>query len=186
VAGWRLGGGRWRWAGGGWRVAVGGVGGWRWAVGGGGGQRWRGEWWAAFRTAAPAAVIGSMYQDTSQTDHDHPMRPVDIRRAILGTFLRADRPLSLTEVIDLLAAEGLLVSRGKVSDVMQHQVRSGRAQIVSRGVFRLDSSEFSEASRRRCLNWRAAKAWRERLYARYLRAYGESAPVARLDRQQPA
>ena len=60
-------------------------------------------------------------------------RPLDIRRAILGVYLRAGGgPLAIDEVLRRLGAEGLDLEgtqrtsgRQRVSDVMRHQVRAG-------------------------------------------------------------
>ena len=118
------------------------------------------------------SVPGMQQPDDSRDDNwIDQLRPVDVRRAILGVFLRSGRPMSLSEVSAALAAEGLTVSRPKISDVMMHQVRAGRAQALARGVFVLDPDAFSESTRGRCLQWRAAKAWRERQYARYRSAF---------------
>ena len=98
---------------------------------------------------------------------EYPMRPVDIRRAILRVFLEARRPLSIDEVVAGVAADGVNVSRRKVSDVMRHQARVGHAQVHRRGTYSLDPTVFSTSTRWRCIHWRAAKAWRERPYSRY-------------------
>ena len=99
------------------------------------------------------------------------LRPLDVRRAILGTYLRAGGgPLSIHEVVRQLRAEGLDLTTTqrtsapqRVSDVMRHQVRVGRAQVVARGVFELDVRAFSESSRYRCLHWRDVGArWHRR------------------------
>lgn len=102
------------------------------------------------------------------------LRPLDIRRAILGTYLRAGGPLSIDEVVRRLRAEGLDLSltqrtsaRQRVSDVMRHQVRVGRARVVTRGVFDLDGGAFSESSRYRCLHWRDVGARWSRRYRGY-------------------
>lgn len=98
--------------------------------------------------------------------HDLPyLRTLDIRRAILGVFLRAAAPLSIDEVLLALSDEGLdledtqqVSARQRVSDVMRHQVRMGRASVVGRGTFSLDAREFSESTRYRCLHWRQVGA----------------------------
>lgn len=89
------------------------------------------------------------------------LRTLDIRRAILGVFLRAGTPLTIDQVLLALADEGLdlegtqhVSARQRVSDVMRHQVRMGRATVVGRGTFSVDAREFSESTRYRCLHWR--------------------------------
>jgi hypothetical protein len=120
----------------------------------------------------PLPVIAGMTSPGSDTPPDTPpdtplpanpawLRPLDVRRAILGTYLRAGGgPLSIHDVVHLLLAEGLDLAATqrtsapqRVSDVMRHQVRVGRAQVVARGVFELDVRAFSESSRYRCLHW---------------------------------
>lgn len=93
------------------------------------------------------------------------LRTLDIRRAIIGAFLRANRPLTIHEVLAALVDEGLDLTdtqqasaRQRVSDVMRHQVRMGRATVVARGTFVLDPDEFSESTRYRCLHWRQVAA----------------------------
>lgn len=104
--------------------------------------------------------------DEGESDDVDRLRPVDVRRAILGVFLRSGRELGLGDVQAALVADGLEVSRSKISDVMHHQVRAGRATVRGRGRFTLDPMAFSESTRRRCLDWQAAKRARERRYLR--------------------
>lgn len=101
------------------------------------------------------------------------LRPLDIRRAILGVFLWAGGgPLAIDEVVRRLADDDGLdlgstqaTSAGqRVSDVMRHQVRAGRARAVSRGVFTLDAEAFSTSSRYRCLHWQQVAAAEARRY----------------------
>lgn len=96
------------------------------------------------------------------------LRPLDIRRAILGAFIRAGGgPLTIDEVLRRLGNEGIDLSGTqrtsagqRVSDVMRHQVRVGHASSPVRGQFVLDLDEFSESTRYRCLHWRPiAERW---------------------------
>lgn len=109
--------------------------------------------------------------DADESDVVDRLRPADVRRAILGVFFRSGCELSLGEVHAVLVADGLDVSRRKISDVMQHQVRAGRAEVRGRGRFVLDPAAFSESTRRRCLDWKAAKRARERRQAGYRARY---------------
>ena len=102
--------------------------------------------------------------------------PIDVRRAVLAVFFRAGGgPLSLDEVVqrtcdeshlDLATLPGVR-PRQRVSDIMRHQVRAGRAEVVSRGTYRLLTREFSESTKRRCLHWQQAAARRGR-YPRWV------------------
>ncbi len=101
------------------------------------------------------------------------LRPLDIRRAILGVYFRASGgPLAIDEVVRRLAdSDGLDLgstqatsARQRVSDVMRHQVRAGRATAVSRGVFTLDTEAFSTSTGYRCLQWRQVAAAEARRY----------------------
>jgi hypothetical protein len=84
-----------------------------------------------------------LIQGMSELPNPLHLRPLDIRRAILGTFMRADGgPLTIDQVVRLLAAEGLDLAttqrtsaRQRISDVMRHQVRIGRASAPARGLF---------------------------------------------------
>lgn len=97
--------------------------------------------------------------------------PIDVRRAVLSVFFRAGgRPLTIDEVVrrtrdeahlDLAALPGVN-PRQRVSDILRHQVRAGRAEVVSRGTYRLHADEFSESTRWRCLHWQKAAARRDR------------------------
>lgn len=112
-------------------------------------------------------ITNDVTNDATNGHADPPMRPVDIRRAILRVFLQARRPLSIDEVVAGTAADGVSISRRKVSDVMRHQVRVGHAQVHRRGTYSLDPTVFSTSTLWRCIHWRKTKAWRERPYSRY-------------------
>jgi hypothetical protein len=92
------------------------------------------------------------------------LAPIDVRRAVLGVFFRANGgPLSVAQVVQLTAEQaGLDLARlgrstkptQRVSDILRHQVRFGRAEVVRRGVYRLLVGRFSDSTRDRCLHWR--------------------------------
>ncbi len=112
----------------------------------------------------------------SHTDPTHPseLRPIDIRRAVLAVFLRADGgPLGIAEVIRLTRDDSHLdltllpgpPAHRRVSDLLRHQVRAGRAQVVARATYRLFVEEFSRSTQWRCLHWdEARRDWLRRRY----------------------
>ncbi|MDO9173575.1 MAG: hypothetical protein Q7V62_02150 [Actinomycetota bacterium] len=105
-----------------------------------------------------------------------PLTPIDIRRAVLAVLIRAGGgPLTISEVVRRTREdEGVDLSqlpgvdpRQRVSDMLRHQVRAGRAEVVGRGTYRLLVQCFSEATIRRCLHWRIAAA-RRNSYPRWV------------------
>ncbi len=91
--------------------------------------------------------------------------PIDVRRAVLSVFIRAGGgPLTIDEVVARtrdeagldLGSLGGARPRQRVSDILRHQVRYGRAEVITRGVYRVLVREFSESTRWRCLHWRQA------------------------------
>ena len=75
-----------------------------------------------------------------------PLTPIDIRRAVLAVLIRAGGgPLTISEVVRRTREdEGVDLSqlpgvdpRQRVSDMLRHQVRAGRAEVVGRGTYRL-------------------------------------------------
>lgn len=133
----------------------------------------------------PVLPVGrcSLYPVRVMSDHDHDSNtttnpttdlsaelgfwviPVDVRRAVLGVFFRAGGgPLALDEIVSRCREEsGLDLSRlggvrpgQRVSDILRHQVRFGRAEVVARGTYRLLIGKFSDSTRWRCLHWRQA------------------------------
>jgi len=123
--------------------------------------------------------------DPSPDAHDVPaagdfaelhLTPLDIRRAVLADFFRAGGgPLSIGEVVrrmreiegvDLARLPGV-DPRRRVSDMLRHQVREGRAVVVERGNYRLLVHAFSASTAYRCLRWRKVAARRNR-YPRWV------------------
>lgn len=108
---------------------------------------------------------------------DDELFPIDIRRAVLAVFFRAGGgPFTIDEVVrdtlvgsglDLASLSGVPANR-RVSDILRHQVRAGRAEVVARGRYRLLVTRFSRSSEWRCLHWQQARA--ERIRRRYLGA----------------
>ena len=105
--------------------------------------------------------------------------PIDVRRAVLAVFFRCGGgPLSIDEIVrrtrdesglDLAKLPGV-VPHQRVSDILRHQVRYGRAAAPARGWYQLDTAAFSESTRWRCLNWGHVAARRGR-YSRYITKY---------------
>jgi hypothetical protein len=93
-------------------------------------------------------------------DDDPPLRPLDVRRAVLGVLLRAGRPLCVIEVVAGLQREILGISGKRVADVLRFQVAAGRVRRVARGVYELDPTTMSPSTRWRSLNWqRVREQW---------------------------
>ena len=97
--------------------------------------------------------------------------PIDVRRAVLAVFFRSGGgPLSIDAVVQRTCDESHLDlatlpgvgPRQRVSDIMRHQVRAGRAEVAARGSYRLLTGRFSESTRWRCLHWQQAAARRAR------------------------
>ena len=105
--------------------------------------------------------------------------PLDVRRAVFAVFIRADGgPLTIAEVISRTKSESGLDLQAlpgpsphqRISDMMRHQVRYGRAKAVERGVYALDTTAFSRSTIWRCLHWRSL-AERRRSPERYIARY---------------
>lgn len=87
---------------------------------------------------------------------------VVFRRAVLGTVMSmsksrsASGPVSVTEIVGVLAATGLVdpVSPKRVADVLGHQSRAGRVRRVRRGVYEVVPGAYSRTTIWRCVNWR--------------------------------
>ena len=73
--------------------------------------------------------------------HPNELAPIDIRRAVLAALLRANGgPLSIAEIVERTRTDSHLdltrlcgtPPQRRVSDILRHQVRAGRAQVVDR------------------------------------------------------
>lgn len=101
------------------------------------------------------------------------LRPIDVRRAVLAVLFRANGgPLSIGEIVrrtadesglDLRLVRGVAPQR-RVSDILRHQVRAGRAEVTARGEYRLLVRRFSRSTEWRSLHWRDTRAERVRRY----------------------
>ncbi len=99
------------------------------------------------------------------------MKPIDVRRAVLSVFFLHDGgPLTIDQVVkdtkrlaglDLATLKGAPPHR-RVSDILRHQVREGRAEAVRRATYRLDTTKFSTSTRWRCIHWQRVVEWRRR------------------------
>lgn len=135
-------------------------------------QSMRRESTSALRAQAPtfSERLDALYVIARMENPKH-LRPMDIRRAILGMYMRAHGgPLTIDQVVQRLRETGLDLettqrtsARQRVSDVMRHQVRAGRATVLGRGEFTLDVTSFRRSTQYRCLNWReVAERWARR------------------------
>ena len=88
------------------------------------------------------------------------LKPIDVRRAVLSVFMRrSGGPLTIDEIVRLthelagldLAALGGVAPHRRVSDIMRHQVRKGRAEVHWQRV--------NEARGRSCLPRAPGTAW---------------------------
>ena len=84
-----------------------------------------------------------------------------LRRAVLGTLLAADGPMSPAEVAAALRAAGATTSpaltKGPsrvIADLLTYQVRIGRVVKVGPALFAAVPSRISRSTRQRCLGWR--------------------------------
>jgi hypothetical protein len=103
------------------------------------------------------------------------LAPIDVRRAVLAVLFRANGgPLTIADIVDRtstdshldLARIGGTPPHRRVSDILRHQVRAGRAQVVERGRYLLFVEEFARSTQWRALHWNEART--ERLRRRYL------------------
>jgi hypothetical protein len=94
---------------------------------------------------------------------------------VLAVLFRANGgPLSIDEIVRLTAEESGLDLRNvrgvpprrRVSDILRHQVRAGRAEVVGRACYRLLVGRFARSTEWRALHWQQARA--ERMRRRYL------------------
>ena len=82
-----------------------------------------------------------------------------VRRAIVGTLLRAGRPMRVAELTAAVLAARPIRWRGaeldarKVSDVLRHQQTLGRVRSVGRGVWEAVPTAFSRTTRWRYERW---------------------------------
>lgn len=94
--------------------------------------------------------------------HGVQVRNIELRRAVFAALLRADRAMTLDELmIQLVEREGIDVaghlavsSRQRVSDLLRWQIECGRVVRVAPGVYRVVPEALSRTTRWRCLNWR--------------------------------
>jgi hypothetical protein len=87
-----------------------------------------------------------------------PLRPLDVRRAVLGVLLRAGGPVSVVEIVaELHRQTPVGISGKRVADVLRFQVSAGRVRRVTRGVYQIDPSTMSPSTRWRSLNWQRVR-----------------------------
>jgi hypothetical protein len=87
------------------------------------------------------------------------MSEISMRRAIVGTLLRAGRPMSITELnaavlVSRSAADtAQLLTPKLISDVLRYQIRLGRVRRVRRGVYEAIPAAWSRSTAWRYVNW---------------------------------
>ena len=100
----------------------------------------------------------------------HP-RPIDVRRAVLGVFIRcaiagvadgvADG-ISLSQIrAALLSHDGIELEGKRLADLVRWQMRRGRVRRVRRGHYAFVLGSMSRSSAWRCLHWQdvARRRW---------------------------
>ena len=91
------------------------------------------------------------------------LRPIDVRRAVLGMLMRADEGLSLGEMrAALLSRDGIGVDGKRLADLVRWQMRRGRVRRVRRGRYAFVVGSMSRSSAWRCLLWKLVAARRRR------------------------
>ena len=102
------------------------------------------------------------------------MTDILLRRAIVGTLLRAGRPMSVAEIIaTVLVSRPPIADRHPLtpkntSDVLRHQTRIGRVRRVRRGVYEAIPTAWSRSTAWRYTNWE--RSWDLRHVARVKRS----------------
>jgi hypothetical protein len=92
---------------------------------------------------------------------------IDLRRAVLGLLLRAGEPLTVTDIVDRLASQGVTtgpwLARSPaevIHDLLRYQASRGRVRKVARATFVVVPDGFSRSMRWRCLHWQELRAAR--------------------------
>ena len=90
-----------------------------------------------------------------------PIFGLTLRRAVLGTLLQAQRPLTVGEVVDAIAAAGCTTSphlakpsHMVIADMLAYQVRAGRVRRTSRATYAVIRSAIPSTTQWRCRHWR--------------------------------
>jgi hypothetical protein len=87
------------------------------------------------------------------------MNDINLRRAIVGTVLRADRPMTVAEVIDAVVSSRPATNNGAplsprfTADVLRYQARLGRLRRVRRGEYVAIRDAWSRTTAWRYANW---------------------------------
>ena len=86
---------------------------------------------------------------------------------MLGQLLAAGEPLSVGQLVALLAAElgDEAVDATRVSDMLRYQTRIERVRRVARGRYEVVPDALSTSMAWRCLNWRREQ---DRAHQRWL------------------
>ena len=90
------------------------------------------------------------------------MTDIVLRRAIVGTLLRASRPMSVAEIIATVLVSRPLIADGhpltpkNTSDVLGYQTRIGRVRRVRRGVYEAIPATWPRSTAWRYINWESS------------------------------
>jgi hypothetical protein len=83
------------------------------------------------------------------------LSPIDLRRAVLGHLIRAERPVAIDDLVRAVAPEfGAMASCKRISDLLRYQARLGHVRRMRRGVYEFVPGSLSKSTAWRCLNWR--------------------------------
>ena len=89
-----------------------------------------------------------------------PIAGLRLRRAVLGTLLTANHPLSVADVVAAIQAAGFttLPHRAKpshriVADMLAYQVRAGRVRRTARATYAPNRDRIPKTTQWRCRHW---------------------------------
>ena len=90
-----------------------------------------------------------------------PIYGLRLRRAVLGTLLSANRPLTVGEIVAAIEAAGCTTSPSLakqshrvIADMLAYQVRARRVRRVRRATYAVVRSAISNTTQWRCRHWR--------------------------------
>ena len=93
---------------------------------------------------------------------DRCLRNIDIRRAVLSALSLSPSPLTIADIVEQLALDGIEFGRAaearkRLSDILRYQMTKGRVERVARGRYRFVQGSMAHATLWRCRNWRSVK-----------------------------
>lgn len=78
----------------------------------------------------------------------------DLRRAVLGHFIRSAGPVAIADLVTALTPDfGESATPKRISDLVRYQVRLGRLARVRRGLYRYVPGSLPRTTAWRCVNW---------------------------------